>query len=551
MPVSKELVEELCRRRETAKSERSSLDSLWESIREVFRPSAASFTSTMTPGTDRLRTVYDAEPANCASELARAMAYALTPKGQAWAAATTEDEADAEDDEASGWLERCSKRLLSRIYDPDADFEKTLAVVYPSITTFGASVVHIGERRPGAFMFRALDLKDVHWLRDYNGQSDTVFVRCEMTARQARQREWNSKLVAKLIEDGKPEAPVTFLEATFPRHERNPASRLAVDMPFAYVVIDPIEKVAVYEGGYHEMPYCIPEWEVMANGDIWSPARLALPDAKMLQQIVKTLLRQSQFAAEPMTMTANDALLGPLRRAPGANVYYDASQLNNRPPIEVLNFGGNVAINFEIIEAIWNKIRRIFMLDVIRLPEMAGMTATEVMRRNRDFAQMAASPFGRFESGLTQPLVERCFGLLFRQSATLRFGNGSPFPPPPDSLAGANVSFKFFNEVSRAQQAAETSTVSAVIESLTPLIGAKPDLLDNFESDLIVRDVIQNQLAAKYVKPMERVIAERKARAEAIEEQAQNEAAVQQSEAVRNVTPALTAVAGGQQGRAA
>lgn len=295
MPASPDLVEDLCRRHERAKSERSTWDTTCERIAELYRPERIGFTSQQTPGQDRIRDVYDGEQMDAADELARSMDFMITPKGEAWVAVTTEEDVEEEDDDVTRWLEEASKALLARMYDPAAGLESMLQPSYRDLVTFGAAVAFVGEPKPGALMFRSYHLKDVHWLRDYAGRPDTVFVACSYTARQAQQRGWMCKRVTDLLSQDKVDEKVEFLEVTAPRYERRPGSPMTVDRPWAYYVIERSEKALVEEGGFHEMPWLIPEWEVLSNGDIWSPARRALPDVRTLQQVAKTLIRQGQI----------------------------------------------------------------------------------------------------------------------------------------------------------------------------------------------------------------------------------------------------------------
>ena len=105
MPASRDLIDDLCRRHAAAKAERSTLDSTWERIAELYRPERTGFTSQQTPGQDRIREVYDGEQMDAADELARSMDYMITPKGESWVAVKTEAEVEAEDDEdlAAAW----------------------------------------------------------------------------------------------------------------------------------------------------------------------------------------------------------------------------------------------------------------------------------------------------------------------------------------------------------------------------------------------------------------------------------------------------------------
>ena len=73
------------------------------------------------------------------------------------------------------------------------------------------------------------------------------------------------------------------------------------------------------------------------------------------------------------------------------------------------------------------KIERIFYWDQLQLQGDKLMTATEVERRLELMRRVLGPTLGRFESELLSPLLNRCFGLMYRAGA---------LPPPPEELSG-------------------------------------------------------------------------------------------------------------------
>ena len=60
-----------------------------------------------------------------------------------------------------------------------------------------------------------------------------------------------------------------------------------------YVLVE--EKALLEEGGFDEFPYMVPRWQKVA-GEIYgrSPSMTCLPDIKMVNQMMKTVIKAAQ-----------------------------------------------------------------------------------------------------------------------------------------------------------------------------------------------------------------------------------------------------------------
>lgn len=518
------------------KEDRQTLDTVWEELAQVYRPQREGFTSQQSQGANRMTQVYDGRQIEDVNQLANSIESMLVPASEKWIEIGTDERIEASDDNAALWLTDCTNKLVDRMYDPRAGLQKAHPQVFGDLVTFGASPLRAGQRSDfSSFLFRSSHLRDVHWYRDEAGLPQTVFSKVTLRMDQVKQlaKGWRngvSQATARAMNDEKQQyRKLDFLEVVAPRYDRNPDSAHALDMPFSTYLIEIAARHTCDEGGEHEQPWVIAEWEVLDGGnDIWSPGRRGLPDVLQLQQMAKTVLRAGQRVVDPPLMTVGGAF-SKLNLTPGMVNYFDPSVVAKLPGlaklVQPLELAGNLQTGWEMQDAQRKLVDEIFLRSVLRLPDKSGMTATEVMRLNQDLVRLTDSPFGRLDTDYVQPLVERCFNTLLRQSVLVKFDPKlkSPFKPFPDSLSGAKIKFKFLNPITRARKVADTAQLVTFLESVLPVVQVKPEILDNIDLDRVVRDYTASTLSPKYLIPQEQVQAMRQQRADAQQAQAEAE----------------------------
>jgi hypothetical protein len=96
---------------------------------------------------------------------------------------------------------------------------------------------------------------------------------------------------------------------------------------------------------------------------------------------------------------------------------------------------------------------------------------------------MALSPFlSRMNAEWNGPLIDRCFAILWRKSKAMRFGPGSPFPPPPPELSGQALHVDYVSPIALAQRSSENDAIERLIErqgALRQLDQRSPMVLDS------------------------------------------------------------------------
>jgi hypothetical protein len=221
-----------------------------------------------------------------------------------------------------------------------------------------------------------------------------------------------------------------------------------------------------------------PRWE-KDSGEIYGrgPGIQALPDAKMLNQMNKTMLKAGQKAVDPPLMTSDRGVFGTVRTHAGGNtiVRLDGS---GRFPIQELNSPKNFQIGLELIKARQEDVEGAYHADILEVFRQPHMTATQVIEISNQVQRILAPVLGRQQNELLEPMVARVLMLEFRAGR---------LPPAPAGLENPIVNVEYQSPVARAQQASEKQALLEATGALVQLGAANPDVLDNIDFDALAR----------------------------------------------------------------
>jgi hypothetical protein len=201
----------------------------------------------------------------------------------------------------------------------------------------------------------------------------------------------------------------------------------------------------------------------------------ALPDIKMLNKMMQTLIRAAQKIADPPMMVPDNGFLLPLRTVPGGTNIYRAG---SKDKIEYLQSAGRIDINNEMVEQARDRIRQAFFIDQLQLQDGPQMTATEVMQRTEEKLRTMGPILGRLNNELLKPIIDRTFDIMLRRGL---------FAPMPEILRGKQLDTIYVSQISKAQRASEADTLTRVIQSIAPMIEMNPQMMDNINADSVLR----------------------------------------------------------------
>lgn len=478
-----QLAEDICRRFDSLKSDRGLHETQWQQIGDHILPRRSEFTTQRTPGDDLMSRVYDETGIHANEMFAAGLVGLMANPSTRWLRLTVADPQLKNDRDVRQFMDDATDTILFELSRPQAGFYTSMHEVALEYGAFGTAPLYVGESSDrSSLMFQSRPLYECLIAQNEDARVDTVLRKFKYTVRQCVLRWGEDKVgnhIGKLWTQKKYDERVEILHAVMPR-DTYKGGLGKKNMPIRSCYIDPHDKHVIYEGGFEEMPYVTPRFSVVA-GDVYGrgPGHTALPGVKMLQEMEITLLRAGQKAVDPPMFLQSDGATGIASISAGSLNWYNREF---RDPF-VLNTGANMPLGMEMSESVRNRIRTIFYNDMFDFQESPNMTATEVLERTRRTMRRLGPTFGRIQGELFSPLIDRVFGVLWRAGR---------LPQPPQALEGQMLTVEYTSPLAMAQKQMESGNLMEVINILSPIIQAQPELLDRLNGDQVMKDTFSD-----------------------------------------------------------
>ena len=509
--INQEQVIHLVKRKGKLKAQRGSWETHWQDLSNYVLPNSADFNTKRSRGDKRTTLLYDSTGVHANEMLAAGLHGMLTNPASNWFSLRVKNDSQdtGSSSEAKQWLEDTTNVVLSEIAAPSVAFPSHIHEYYLSLCSIGTACMFVGEpsTREG-ISFRAIHIDEIFIAENADGIIDTVFRSFKMTVRQIVQKwgeESLSPRIKRMYEKQEFDKEIDLLHCVYPRDDVDKGKRAATMLPVASVYIDEKENHVLAEGGFHEMPYMVSRWSKTV-GEVFgrSPAMTALPDIKMLQEIMKTTIKAAQKVVDPPLLVPDDGVLGPIRTIPGGLNYYRAS---SGARIEPLLTGGNIGISYEMMTDLRDRIRTTFFLDQLQFQGAPRMTATEVVERTERTLRLLGPTLGRLQSEFLGPMIERIYGVLSRAGR---------LPGPPESIAEQELKIEYVSPLARAQRQSETQGIMRTLEFIGPIAGMDPQAAQVIKGADTVRHIAElNGVPPMLLKSNEELMEEAKAQQEA------------------------------------
>jgi hypothetical protein len=211
-----------------------------------------------------------------------------------------------------------------------------------------------------------------------------------------------------------------------------------------------------------------------------SPAMTALPDVKMINEIMKVTIKAAQKSVDPSILVPNDGFMNPLRSVPGGVNVFDSSIMTAGDIGQLPS--ANPGIGLDFVQQLSERIRSIFFVDQLQFAGGPQMTATEVLQRAEEKLRLMGPILGRVKTELLGPIIDRAFAILGRQGK---------FSAAPDILQGQAIEIVYVSPIAQAQRQQEANGFLRAQEVLIGLTNFNPDLLDNLDQDKVFRDFVE------------------------------------------------------------
>lgn len=556
-----DLAGEVCRLWDHLNGERGTWLAHWQECADFITPDRADYVTRRSPGMKRMSRVYDSTAIMANEQLASGLHGLLTSPTLQWFHLAAEDDRLNQDDASARWLDIASNALYTLFNGPKHNFASQSNELYLDLGCIGTGVMAVLESSKSGVLFSTKGMRECVIAENEEDRVDVLVRKWHWTARQAVGR-WGDKAGEKVLKayEERPDTRFEFLHSVRPRELRDETRSDALHKAFESVYVSMSDKSLISVGGFDEFPYLVPRFS-KSTGETYgrSPGMRALPDVKMLNEMVKTVLMAAQKAVDPPINVPDDGYLMPINTTPGGRNFFRAG---SRDKVEAIAQGGNISIGIEMLTRMETKVDRGFYTDWLTMPSDPsdpsaagkGVTATYTLQQRDEKMRLLSPLLARMTSEFLGPLIDRTFAIMLRQSVKRRFGPGAMLPPPPAALSGSSLRVDYVSPIAVAQKSSQLDSVSRLVQTALLLAQVDPETPKILDAEAILR-LTGRDLAtpAAALKSPAQVEAEQQANAQA-QAAAQNAGALQAvggaakdiTQSVGNLVQAGGAVGGNQ-----
>lgn len=545
--------QDICAELEAASSLRGHYEQTWEDIaRRVLPAYATQFQgqnrSSTLPGQQRMEEMVDSTAALALTRFAAAMESMLTPGSSTWHTIVPSDMLLTKDRAARLWCEEVTRLLFKLRYAATANFASQKHEDYMMLGAFGTGCIFIDaldSKYERGLRYRAVHLGQCYFKENHQGIIDTNLRKFDLTARQAVQ-QFGAQALPDIIvkEAASPRGnskPYWFIHKVAPRADYDPNRRDRQGMAYESVYVSITGKATVRESGYHTFPYAISRY-VTGPGEIYgrSPAMMALPTIRTLNEMKKTVLKQGHRTVDPVLLAHDDGVLDTFSMRPGA-VNPGGVNADGKPLVHVLPTG-NLAVGDKLMEAEKLVINDFFLVTLFQiLVETPQMTATEVIERAREKGALLSPTMGRQQSESLGPMITRELDVL-RELRLL--------PPMPPALleARGEVEFTYVSPLSRMARSEEAAGFMRTVEYAREIFAVTqdPSVMDPFNFKVALPEIATDiqGVPSRWVHSLAQMEEIQKGREQQAQQQQLIEAAPAASNMMKTLMPKPPAQAG-------
>ena len=481
---------------EQASGKRAYWEKTWEDIaRRVLPNYSAHFTGQnrieLTDGQQLLHEMVDSTAALALGRFAAAMESMLTPRNSKWHSLMPSDRSLLRNREVRLWFEDVTRILFQYRYAASANFQSQKHEDYLMLGAFGTGNVFIDalhSRTEKGLRYRAVHLGQCYFQENHQGIIDSNYRKFPLTARQAVEQfgEEVPEVIAKQASDPKRATTVHwFIHKVAPRKDYDPNRVDLLGMEYESVYVSITGKKTVRTGGYSTFPYAISRY-VTTPGELYgrSPAMMALPTIRSLNEMKKTMLKQGHRSVDPVLLAHDDGVVDNFSMRPGA-INAGGVNAEGRPLVHALPVG-NLAIGDKLMEQEKLVINDFFLVTLFQiLVDTPQMTATEVVERAREKGALLSPTMGRQQSESLGPMIDRELDVL-RELKLL--------PPMPQRLIDARGDYtvQYDSPLSRMARAEEAAGFMRSLETALRFVEVTqdPSPLDYFNMDEIMPETM-------------------------------------------------------------
>jgi hypothetical protein len=506
-------------------TKRTRIMNLWQELANNFYPERADFTTVHEVGTEFASHLMTGAPVLFRRDLANNFSAMLRPRDKPWFRARTHYDQVNDDAEAMAFLDHISERMRLLMYASGTQFIRATKQADNDFATFGQAVISIDQNAEySGILYRSWHLRDVAWCEDDELRINEVHHNWCLGARFL-EKKYKGKVAetVKTMAGKEPYRDIKCRRIVMPADDYDYSQEKGKRrLPYIAIDIDCDNDKILDERPVKRINYVIPRWATVSGSQYaHSPATvIALPDARLLQQITLTLLEAGQKIVDPPWVATKEAIQGPMQMFAGGLTWVDREyderlgEAVRQLPID----GSGLRWGGERETVVMESIKAALFLNQIDVPYPEGdMTATEYRGRVEQYIMRALPLFEPMEVEYNGGLCEGTFELLMDMS-----GFGDVFADMPDALKGQDIKWTFESPLQAATERAKSQAFLQTAELLRVAAQADPAAVHDVDISKAFREAITGTGApADWVVPEEKAEAAKAMAAKMAQAQAQ------------------------------
>lgn len=347
--------------------------------------------------------LFDGTAGDAVDQLASSLLAQLTPPWSSWIGiAPGPALTDQQSAEIAPKLREIND-ILQGHFDR-SNFAVEMHQAFLDLVTLGTACLRFDETVPGdlsAFHFQALPLRQIAFLDSARGQLEATFYRLSLSREEILAR---FPAAADHLTQTNEDQRHTLLYAVTPQSQGGYTLSfiLEPDNGDPYV-LEQIKSAT--------SPFVAFRWQKSA-GEIYgrSPVMKALPDIKTANKVVELILKNASIAVTGIWLADDDGILNPanIKLTPGAIIPKAVGSAGLTP----LKMPGSFDVSQLVLTDLRNKITQALLGDRLGSVQNKRMTATEIVERQAEIAQILGATYGRLQGELLTPLALRALQIL-------------------------------------------------------------------------------------------------------------------------------------------
>ena len=394
-----------------ALNERALWEPTWRECYEYAFPQREAVFNVTSEKSNRL---FDGTAPDAVDQLGAMMLSELTPPWLKWFNLSAGSELEEEEQKNLIPTLNQMAEVLQTNFDR-SNFAMEIHQCYLDLITVGTACLMFEEAPFGsasAFRFTAVPLSQVCLDEGPCGRLDHIFRTTQMDLETFMNRFGDFAVSSEMIAKSQKEKVIlNVVECVEPKLDGTYAYTAFLN-PDCQLVPNSGEPVLLKEGNYETSPFIAFRW-LKAPGEVYgrSPVMKALPDIKTANKVVELILKNATIAVTGIWLAEDDGVLNPanIHLTPGAII----PKAVGSKGLTALESPGKFDVSQLVIKDLREHIRHALLGDKLgQIDNASMMTATEVTERSEDMLLVLGATYGRLQSELLMPLIERATSIL-------------------------------------------------------------------------------------------------------------------------------------------